>query len=185
LETLPHYGRPATVVAGLFDSVYLSLYKGLGGLAGCVLAGDEQLVAEAKEWRLRHGGRLFAMWPYAAAGLAGLRRRAPLMAAYGEHARAITAELAELDGVTVTPDPPVTNMAHLYLRADADRFASATRHLAQEEKFWTWGEGVPADLPSHLVVELTVGDATMEMAPPEVRETIAHLLERSQPDQTA
>ena len=185
LESLPHYGRSAAEVTELFDSAYLSLYKGLGGLAGCVLAGDEQLVAEAKEWRLRHGGRLFAMWPYAAAGLAGLRRRAPLMAAYAEHARAVSAELVKLDGVAVIPDPPVTNMAHLYLRADTERFASATRELAHKEKIWTWGEGMPADMSSHLVVELTVGDATMALAPAEVREIVAGLLERSQPDHTA
>ena len=43
LESLPFYGRPAAEVAGLFDSVYLSLYKGLGGISGCLLAGDEQL----------------------------------------------------------------------------------------------------------------------------------------------
>ena len=185
LESLPHYGRSAAEVAELFDSVYLSLYKGLGGLAGCVLAGDEQLVAEAKEWRLRHGGSLFAMWPYAAAGLAGLRRRAPLMPAYAEHARAVSAELVKLDGVAVMPYPPVTNMAHLYLRADQERFASATRELAHKEMMWTWGEGVPADMPSHLVVELTVGDATMDLAPADIREIVAGLLEGSQPDQTA
>ena len=75
LESLPFYGRPAAEVAGLFDSVYLSLYKGLGGIAGCLLAGEEQLVAEAREWRHRHGGTLFGLWPYAAAGLAGLRLR--------------------------------------------------------------------------------------------------------------
>lgn len=185
LESLPHYGRPADEVAGLFDSVYLSLYKGLGGLAGCVLAGDEQLIAEAREWRLRHGGRLFAMWPYAASGLAGLRRRAPRMGAYADHARAVAADLATLDGVAVLPYPPVSNMAHLYLRADSERFAAATRELAEQKGFWTWGGGATADLPSHLVVELTVGDATLELASSEIREIVAGLLESSRPDQTA
>ncbi len=71
LESLPFYQRDAAEVASLFDSVYLSLYKGLGGVAGCVLAGEEQLVAEAREWRHRHGGTLFGLWPYAAAGLRG------------------------------------------------------------------------------------------------------------------
>lgn len=185
LESLPHFGRPADQVAGLFDSVYLSLYKGLGGLAGCVLAGDEQLVAEAREWRQRHGGRLFAMWPYAAAGLAGLKRRAPLMAKYAEHARAVAAELTALQDVVVVPDPPVTNMAHLYLRANRERFASATRDLAEKERIWTWAEGAPADMPSHLAVELTVGDATLEWSPAEARDVVAGLLTSSRPDQTA
>ena len=105
LESLPFYGRSAAEVAGLFDSVYVSLYKGLGGVSGCVLAGDEQLVAEAREWRHRHGGTLFELWPYAAAGLAGLRLRAPRMPAYVEHAKAIAAELATLDGVHARARP--------------------------------------------------------------------------------
>ena len=114
LESLPFYGRPAAEVAALFDSVYLSLYKGLGGISGCLLAGDEQLVAEAREWRHRHGGTLFELWPYAAAGLAGLRLRAPRMPAYVEHARAIAAELrGHGRRAGSCPDPPVTQMMHV------------------------------------------------------------------------
>jgi threonine aldolase len=179
LECLPHYGRSAADVAALFDSVYLSLYKGIGGLAGCVLAGDEQLVAEAREWRHRHGGTLFAMWPYAAAGLAGLRRRGPLVPRYVEHARVLCAELAKVDGLRVVPDPPHTNMAHLYLRVDGDAFAAATRALAEEQKVWTWPRAFPTDLPDHAVVELAVGDATLGWTPAEVREVVEGLLARA------
>ena len=176
LESLPFYERSAAEVAGLFDSVYLSLYKGLGGLAGCVLAGDEGLVAQAREWRHRHGGTLFAMWPYAAAGLAGLRLRAPRFPAYVEHVRAICAELATVDGVTVVPDPPQTTMAHLHLRVDAETFAARTRSLAVEEKTWVWPRAFPTELPDHVAVELACGDATMEWAPDEVRELVARLV---------
>ena len=41
-ECTPHYARDLHEIAALFDSVYVSFYKGLGGLAGCCLAGDEQ-----------------------------------------------------------------------------------------------------------------------------------------------
>src|SRR5215211_3150991 len=34
-EAGPFYGREYAELAGLFDSVYVSFYKGLGGLAGC------------------------------------------------------------------------------------------------------------------------------------------------------
>ncbi len=175
-ESAPHYGRTLAEVAELFDSVYVSLYKGLGGAAGCVLAGDEALVAEAREWRQRHGGTLFAMWPYAASGLAGLRRRLPLMTAYAEKARAIAAELAGLDGVEIVPDPPVTPMMHVYLRAPADALAAAMRRLAVEEDLWTWPRAFTSDLPSWQVVELSVGDATMAWSPAEVRDLVAGLL---------
>ena len=92
----PFYDRPLAEIAGLFDTVYVSFYKGLGGLAGSMLLGDDDVVAEARTWRKRHGGTLYRLWPYAAAGLAGLRLRLPRMAAYVEHARAIGTALAEV-----------------------------------------------------------------------------------------
>ena len=88
-ECTAYFGKGLQEIAALFDSVYVSFYKGLGGLAGCCLAGDESLVGQAREWRSRHGGTLFAMWPYAAAGLVGLRDRLPRMGRYVAHARAI------------------------------------------------------------------------------------------------
>ncbi len=81
-ESGPFYGRPLADIAGLFDSVYVSFYKGLGGLAGSMLLGDDDLVAEARAWRRRHGGTLYGLWPNAAAALVGLRLRLPRMAAY-------------------------------------------------------------------------------------------------------
>lgn len=176
LESLPFYGKPAAEVAALFDSVYLSLYKGLGGVSGCVLAGDEELIAEAREWRHRHGGALFALWPYAAAGLAGLRLRAGRMPAYFEHARAIAAELSGLDGVEVVPDPPQTAMMHVYLHAPVEWLTAAMRRLAVEDGVWTWPRGFPSDRPDWQVVELTVGDATMGWSAAEVRDLVAGLL---------
>lgn len=35
-EAQPYYGRPHAEIAALFDTVYVSLYKGLEGMAGLV-----------------------------------------------------------------------------------------------------------------------------------------------------
>ena len=122
LESLPFYGRPAAEVAGLFDSVYLSLYKGLGGISGCLLAGDEQLVAEAREWRHRHGGTLVRAVALRGgrAGRAAAAGRADA-GVRGARPRRSRPTLATLDGVLLVPDPPVTPMMHVYLRGEADR----------------------------------------------------------------
>src|SRR4051794_9756984 len=68
-ETGPVYGRPSAEIAALFDTVSVSLYKIRGGSAGCVLAGAEDVVAEARVWQARHGGRLYHLFPIAAAAL--------------------------------------------------------------------------------------------------------------------
>ena len=132
-ECGPAYGRPLAEIAALFDTVYVSLYKKLGGLSGCCLAGTEDTAAEVREWRRRHGGTLFALWPYAASDLAALRARLPRMAAYHEHAVAIGAALRNVPGVQVVPDPPQTSMMHLRLGIDATQLKEAAHRVARDE----------------------------------------------------
>jgi threonine aldolase len=51
----------AEIAAG-FDSVYLSLYKGIGGLSGAL--GSHEFVACAAEWFKRQGGNVIHRSPY-------------------------------------------------------------------------------------------------------------------------
>ena len=175
-ESVPFYGRPLSQVADLFDSVYVSFYKGLGGLAGSMLLGDEEVVSEARLWRRRHGGTLYQLWPYAAAGLAGLRLRLPKMGAYVAHAQAIAAALSGIEAVDVVPDPPQTPMMHLHLRTTAADVTVGVRRMATEQRLWTWGGSSPTDTPGVRRVELNVGDATLQLAPPEVVAAVRALL---------
>ncbi|HTK45246.1 MAG TPA: beta-eliminating lyase-related protein, partial [Patescibacteria group bacterium] len=175
-ESAPFYGRPLAEIAALFDSVYVSFYKGLGGLSGSVLLGDPELIREARAWRHRHGGTLFRLWPYAASALAGLRLRLDRMPAYAAHARAIAAELAAVKGVEVVPDPPQTPMMHVHLRTTAAAALAGVRRLATEERIWTWGGTASTDTPGIRRVELTVGDATLGFSPPEVAHLVKALL---------
>ena len=175
-ECTPYYGRTAAEIAALFDSVYVSLYKGLGGLAGCCLAGEEDVVAEARIWRKRHGGTLFGLWPHAASGLAAMRKRLPLMRRYFEHALAIAAALRGVRNVEVVPNPPQTPMMHLHLRVDERAFLAAARRLAEEQSLFTWSRTAAGPAPAIRVVELAVGDATLGFAPHEVADIAKRLV---------
>jgi threonine aldolase len=175
-ECGPFYGRPLSEIAGLFDTVYVSFYKGLGGTAGAMLLGDEDVIAEAREWRHRHGGTLFNLWPYAAAALAGLRLRLPRMGAYVEHAQAIAGALSGIDGVEVVPDPPQSPMMHLHLRTTPAALTAGVRRLATDERLWTFGGSVPADTPGFRRVELYAGDATLALTAQEVAAAVRTLL---------
>jgi threonine aldolase len=175
-ECTPYYGRTPGEIAALFDTVYVSFYKGLGGLAGACLAGAEDVIAEARVWRKRHGGTLFGLWPNAASGLAALRKRLPLMPKYFEHARAIAEELRGIPNVEVVPDPPQTPMMHLHLHVDETAFLAAARRIAQEQDVFTWPRTYPGDAPAIRVVELTVGDATRQFTPGEVAAIVRQLV---------
>jgi len=172
----PFYGRTLAQIADLFDTVYVSLYKQLGGITGCCLAGPDDVVAEVSEWRRRHGGTLYALWPYAASGLAGLRKRLPRMPAYQEHARAIASAVNELPGVEVVPDPPHTPMMHLLLPTGADELRTAALAMAEHERIWTWPRSMPTASSHVQRVELEVGDATLEFTPEEFRDVLQGLL---------
>lgn len=175
-ECTSFYERSPAEIAELFDTVYVSFYKGLGGLTGCCLAGEEDVVGEVREWRTRHGGRLFALWPYAASDLTALRRRLPLMPRYVEHARALADALREVPGVEIVPDPPQTPMMHLLIRTTAESFEAAAVKLAEDDGIWTWGEAQTTASPNVQKLELVVGDATLEFTPGEAADIVARLV---------
>ncbi|BEP12144.1 aminotransferase class I/II-fold pyridoxal phosphate-dependent enzyme [Acidothermaceae bacterium B102] len=176
-ESAAGYGVSPAEVAALFDTAYVSFYKGLGGITGCCVVGEADVVAEVAEWRQRHGGTLYALWPYAAAALTALRQRLPLMPRYLEHARDIAALLREVPGITVRPDPPQVPMMHLLVRAPVGTLTANIRRVAEQQGIWTWRAPMATTDPGVQAFELSVGDATLELTPDEVRDVVASLLE--------
>jgi threonine aldolase len=175
-ESAVGYGRPLAEIAALFDTVYVSFYKGIGALAGCCVAGPADILAEVREWRRRMGGTLFGLWPGAASALSCLRRRLPLMPEYLSHARAIASALRGAAGVRVVPDPPQVPMMHLLLSTTQDGFATAARRLALEQRIWTWPDATTTPDPGVQRVELPVGDATRALRPDQVRDIVTALV---------
>jgi len=167
-ESAAGYGRHPGEVAALFDTAYVSFYKGIGALPGCCVAGPADVIAQVREWRKRMGGTLFGLWPNAASALSCLAERLPRMADYLEHARAIAAELAKIDTVLVVPDPPQTPMMALLLRTTPERFADGVRTLAAAEGIWAWPKMMRTGDPGVQRVELSVGDATCAFSPADV-----------------
>jgi threonine aldolase len=172
-EAAPYYDRSPAELAELFDTVYISLYKGLGGLAGSVLAGPEDVVAEARVWRHRQGGNLFNMYPLAAAAQHGLETLVPQMPRFLAHARALARALGEVPGVTVVPDPPQTPLFHLYLGGERDQLERRAVDVALDRRVWLFGQLQPTPSPAMQRLELTVGEPALEVSPSEAAELFA------------
>jgi threonine aldolase len=178
-EAQPFYDRPHAEIAGLFDSVYVSLYKGLRGIRGAVLAADEATVAAAGVWRTRLGGALPDAWPLALAALHGLDTQLPRMAEYRDHAVAVAAAIAAGGVATVVPDPPVTPMFHVHLPVPAEAADAAAAALAEEEDVLLFRRSAPAADPGRCVVELTIGEPGLGFAPDEVAGLLAAVVARA------
>jgi threonine aldolase len=167
-ETAPFYGRSHAEIAGLFDSVYVSFYKGLGGIAGCALAGPASFIAEARVWQRRHGGTVVHLFPYVLSAQAALKERVGRMAAYADKARSIAARLRRLPGIEILPEVPPTNMMHLYLRGPKAALEAAALAVAEETGVWMFGGLQPGPIPTQSVFELVVGDAAMAISDDEI-----------------
>jgi threonine aldolase len=130
----PFYRRPLREIAALFDTVYVSLYKDLGGLGGCLLAGPQDVIAEARVWRIRHGGRLATFEPMALSAERGLDEVLPRMPSFVRKAKEIGSALARVDGVSVVPDPPQVAMLHVAVRGELERVNEAVLEIAKERR---------------------------------------------------
>jgi threonine aldolase len=116
-EILPYYEKTAAEVCSLFDSVYISFYKGIGGIAGAILAGDEDFVEESKVWKRRHGGDLISLYPYYLSADYYFDKRIDSMKYYYEAAKIIALYFNRCFGVSTLPIVPVSNMFHVHFDA--------------------------------------------------------------------
>ncbi|MGN6378391.1 MAG: threonine aldolase family protein, partial [Gaiellales bacterium] len=172
----PFYERDHAEISALFDSVYVSFYKDLGALAGAAVAGDAELIAEARVWQRRHGGNLVTSHPFVVSAELSLDGRLERIPRFVEHARAVAAAMAAVDGVEIVPDPPQTPMFHVLLRGDRDRLADAALTIAEQRKVFLFGELRSTTSPSVHRHEVTVGGATLALEPEEVAALYAEII---------
>jgi threonine aldolase len=175
----PFYRRPLREIAALFDSVYVSLYKDLGGLGGCVLAGPEDVIAEARVWRVRHGGRLSTYEPMALSAERGLDERLPRMPSFVRKARAIGTALAKVDGVDIFPDPPQVAMLHLHVRGELERLRDTLFEIAKEQRTLIAGYFEPTSVASVQMTELSIGAPSLDVPTREIADLYAELVSRA------
>ncbi|MCE9657285.1 MAG: threonine aldolase [Burkholderiales bacterium] len=157
-ESAAYYGKDHAAIAAGFDSVYVSVYKGIGGFAGALLAGDSGFVAKARVWRRRLGGTLHHLSPLVASAAIRFDERIALMPALYRRAVELASGLADLPGLRVNPAVPQTNMMHLYFDAPAEAVADARDALAKASGCWLVNAVRPAEVPGWSVTELYVGD---------------------------
>jgi threonine aldolase len=178
-ESQPWFGHALPEIAALADSLYVSFYKGLGGIAGAALLGPEDFVAEARLWRRRLGGTIRHVTAEAVSALVGLRDRLPVMAGTVAWARAFAARLPS--GVIVQPGEPHTNQFMVYAVAQADPVNERVLALVEEHRVAlpVWRA---AQEPGRIVAEIVVTGAALELDPAEMAGLFSSALEPSAGD---
>jgi threonine aldolase len=179
-ESQPFYKRPYAEIAALFDTVYVSFYKILGGIAGAILAGPADVITESRIWQRRHGGNLVQLYPYVLAAQKGLSERLGRMESYHAKAKAIASVLAAFPQIEIMPNPPQTNMMHVFLRGEFDKLQKASLEIAQETGTWLIPWLAPTMIPAYQKCELSVGDATLDLSEEEIVKLFQMLFEKEE-----
>ncbi|MEM7052732.1 MAG: GntG family PLP-dependent aldolase [Acidobacteriota bacterium] len=152
---------PADLAAG-FDSVMVSLSKGLGAPVGSLLAGSAALIEEARRVRKMLGGAMRQAGILAAAGLLALERGPARLAADHRNARTLAEGLA-VRGWTVDPSAVATNIV-IAGPPDGDALAFCRRAEAKGVKAVAISPGEVRFVTHHDVSEQDIGDALARLA---------------------
>ncbi len=159
-----YYGKSLSEISELFDSVYVSFYKDLGGISGAILAGDQAFIDSARVWLRRAGGNLYALYPYVVAARQGLAKHLPEIPARREQAIWLADQLNQLPGVSTWPRKPQTNMFRLRVMAEPETFLQrATQWMQRHGIALVTAPYLVAE--DHLMCELSIGDAFAQLSP--------------------
>jgi len=148
------YGKSFVEIASLFDSIYVSFYKDLGGLCGCMLLGETDFIATSRIWQRRYGGNLYTQAPFVASARLGLARNLPQMEDWVSRAREVASVLTGFQGVRVNPDPPQVNFFQLFLEGDHQALSERHHVLAKETGTYLFHRLAPSPIPGIATTEM-------------------------------
>lgn len=177
-EAAAGYGRPLDEICELFDSAYVSFYKGIGALPGSMLLGATDFVEEAIIWQRRHGGNLYTTMANWASADMRLDDQIAKIPGYVTRASEVAAALASIDGVRINPAAPRTNMFHVFLEGDSEELLLARDQIAEEHGLWLFGGLQPTDVSGVQKFEVAVGSAAVDIDLADVTSAFTQLVGR-------
>ena len=167
-EAMRGFARPLNEIAAGFDSVYVSFYKGIGGLGGAMLLGRPPFIEEARVWMQRQGGNVYRRAPYVVAAAMQFEARLAAMPDYFQRTLWLYERLKDYPQLKANPARPQSNMLHLYLPVSAERAITIRNEIARKHGVWLFGRAVHSALPDQCMFEWYVGDELLRMADSDV-----------------
>ncbi|MCJ2378362.1 beta-eliminating lyase-related protein [Vibrio sp. ZSDZ34] len=178
-ECAAYYQQPYHEIAKGFDSVYVSLYKGIGGLGGSMLVGSKSFIDRARIWVRRQGGDVYHRTPYIVSAKMAFDERLAQMPKLFERTQQIYALIqADYPELTLNPEMPQCNMLHLYLPFSVQQTEALCDALAREQGVW-FGNPQPTALSAQSKVEWYVGETLLTMSDQQLRSILDWLMENA------
>ena len=154
-ESTEFYQKSESEISTLFDSVYVSLYKGLGAMGGAILAGDEKFISACKVWRSRLCGDSFTSFPMIISALDGLDNRLKIIPELVRRAQGIALLLQQLEKLEVAQ--PQTNGFAVFLDGDIDKLNARAEMISKKTQLKLFNRIEKHSDSQRLKIEMQVG----------------------------
>ncbi|MGO1297582.1 MAG: threonine aldolase family protein [Vibrio sp.] len=162
-ESAAYYERSYADIAQGFSSAYVSLYKGVNGLGGSLLLGDEALIEKARLWMRRQGGNVYHRTPYIVSAAMQFDERIARMDELFERTQHVYQIFHDYPDFTLNPQQPQANMFHWYLPISYEKALILRDKLAKAKGIWL-GNPQTAPQPNQCFIECYVGDRLLAMS---------------------
>jgi threonine aldolase len=126
-----------------------------------MLTGSQPFIDEARIWLRRHGGNHVTQFPIAAIAEQSFDDRIGRMRDYRDAALRVARALELYPQVVIRPQPPPTNMLHVFFPGSADEFMNRAQRIARAHGIWTIQRLASAGVPDLLRWDIACGDATV------------------------
>ena len=165
-ESSSAYQKSEAQISDLFDSVYVSLYKGLGAMGGAILAGERDFIDLCKVWRNRLGGNAFTSFPMIIGALDGLDNRLKHIPEFVLRAKSISKLLKKFSQLEV--DTPQTNGFFVFVEGNIEELNEKARHLNQKMGIKIFKQFSTFPNTQKIMIEIQVGANHNEISDQEI-----------------
>lgn len=176
-ECGPFYERSYSEIASLFDTIYVSFYKGLGAMSGAAVAGAADFIESVRLWQDRLGGNPPKWFPILLDAERMLDRSLPLMGSFYQKACRLAEAFSSIPGIWVTPHPPHTNTFVVTIEGDAARLVEAAATAAAETGLWLVDFTRDTAIDGLAQFQVVVGTATLDVKEDEAVTTLRRLVQ--------
>ncbi len=173
-ESTHYYQKSLSEISALFDSIYVSFYKGLGGLSGAILAGDADFIEQCKIWRSRLAGDLYSAFPMLITALEGLDNSLDEIPKFVIRAHEIAKILNNIKGVTV--ETPHTNGFLVYVEGNLQALNEKAQELTKKLNLSLFFRLMPTELIHIQKAELQVGPGSKDITNHEIVDYFMQLI---------
>ncbi|MRT14665.1 threonine aldolase [Enterobacteriaceae bacterium RIT711] len=175
-ESKAFYQRSYAEIADGFSSVYVSAYKGLGGIAGALLAGDTDFIQQARLWLRRLGGNLVSQTPMVVSTAMRFDKQLATLEACYQRTLSLAACLQTIPGIRVLPRTPQVNMFHAYFDADIAALLNARDNIARQHGYWLFNNLEGTEVPGWCKTEFYVGDSLLQVNDEQILDLFSELM---------